>query len=264
MENPIAEKRLLSHIGESYSTPQHWVSLHHHQTWEFSLQVEGATSWKQGRQVCWLTPGALLICPPGLRHAMAEPSKENFRIAYFGCSPRLACPAAGIERKVDRGRFTLLPHARNLIPLVRRANEEAFTKQPHRSLAIRLALQQILIEITRIAEAPPSVLLRPEHTAVMQIKTLISRAPEQPWRLRNLARIAGYSPNYLATVFRQATGQTVHAFINQTRLELARSILLTSDEPITSVAFRLGFSSSQHFARAFRDYFGRTARTLRR
>ncbi len=263
LEDPIGRKRLLSHLGESYATPQSLVPLHQHANWEFVLQIEGATSWRQGAQVCRLGPGMLLVCPPALPHAMAARAGGNFRFSYFGCSPALAFPGAQLEKILAHGRMTVLSGARALVPLVRRMTEEAFARQAHREEAIRLSLQQALIEVARLAAGSAPVPLRPSHGIAAQVQTMIASSPEQPWRLGDLARLVGYAPGYLATVFRRETGETVHAFVLRTRLEVARSFLLASDEPVTQIAIRLGFCSSQHFAVAFRRYFGVTARSLR-
>jgi len=60
-------------------------------------------------------------------------------------------------------------------------------------------------------------------------------------------------------------GETLAGYINRLRLEKAASMLAYNpDESITSIAYECGYSSSAHFARAFRVHFGCSASELRR
>ncbi|KOC88544.1 helix-turn-helix domain-containing protein [Winslowiella iniecta] len=61
------------------------------------------------------------------------------------------------------------------------------------------------------------------------------------------------------TLYRQikeTTGMTPEQFIRQLRLESARMLLRTGEENITGIAFKCGFSSSNHFSACYKSVFG--------
>lgn len=263
LENPIAKPSLFSHIGEYYSTPQHRISMHAHDTWEFLMQIEGETTWRQKRQTCRVEAGSLLICPPQIHHCLAEIPRGNFRICFLGVDPKRAAAKTSLEQRLPKGRLSVISGGRSLLPSVRRLLEESLTRQPHRQHAIKLLLELFMLEIARLLEGDSPVSLKPTHPVILQMMSLINASPGQSWRLADMARIAGYAPNYLSSLFRQETGQTIQSYVTQTRLNVARHRLLTTRDAITQIALDLGFSSSQHFAKAFQNYYGQTASSLR-
>ena len=58
------------------------------------------------------------------------------------------------------------------------------------------------------------------------------------------------SPTYFAELFRAETGPTPGQYRTRLRIERARLLLAETDMPTTMIATDLGYSSSQHFARA--------------
>lgn len=79
-----------------------------------------------------------------------------------------------------------------------------------------------------------------------------------------LARMANYSPWHFIRAFRNAYGETPHAYLIRQRLERAQRLLRTSPLAIAEVATASGFENRCAFSRLFRQRFGRTALELRR
>ncbi|MEW6301999.1 MAG: AraC family transcriptional regulator [Verrucomicrobiota bacterium] len=74
-----------------------------------------------------------------------------------------------------------------------------------------------------------------------------------------LARVAAslrISEEHLARSFKQQTGQTVFGFLQNIRIEKAKTYLLGSDRTITDIARHTGFSSVFLFSRAFKRVVG--------
>lgn len=67
-----------------------------------------------------------------------------------------------------------------------------------------------------------------------------------------------YSRAYVMTTFRKEVGMTVHEFILREKIEAARELL--REYSVTETALLLHFSSSQHFARVFKEHTGHTPR----
>jgi len=86
--------------------------------------------------------------------------------------------------------------------------------------------------------------------------TAIHTAPERPWSVDELARLAGMSRSNFAERFQQLVGYTPAAYVACWRLDRATVLLRASDLSVASVASRSGYQSAAAFSRAFRGYFG--------
>lgn len=78
----------------------------------------------------------------------------------------------------------------------------------------------------------------------------------QPPSLMELARIAGINEFKLKKGFRELFNNSVFGYLNDYRLQEARNSLVSGDAVIKDVAHRFGFSSVQHFSKAFKQKFG--------
>lgn len=82
--------------------------------------------------------------------------------------------------------------------------------------------------------------------------------------LDTLAGVAGLSKYHFARVFHENLGQTPMAFLSRMRLETAaRSLTYVRGKSISDVAMDCGFSCSQTFSRAFRQYFHTSPSTFK-
>lgn len=76
--------------------------------------------------------------------------------------------------------------------------------------------------------------------------------------IQSIAERLRCSRSYLMTQFRRDMGITLHEYVLNKRIELARELLKTRS--VTETAFILCFSSSQHFSRTFKERTDMTPR----
>jgi AraC family transcriptional regulator len=82
----------------------------------------------------------------------------------------------------------------------------------------------------------------------------------QPLSLKELAKVANFSPYHFHRIFHGITGETLNNFIQRLRIERAASMLIGNPRrSITEIAFDYGFSSSASFARLFKEMYGMSA-----
>lgn len=74
--------------------------------------------------------------------------------------------------------------------------------------------------------------------------------------LEEVARIFGYSPNYLSRIFQKYAGITYKSYLQNVRLGYALKDLEKGKYSITETALRCGFSGSKALARAFQKKYG--------
>ena len=85
----------------------------------------------------------------------------------------------------------------------------------------------------------------------------LTKAPEQPTTLTELATLSGVSRFQLIRGFSRAVGVTPHAYLLQERVRLARRLLAAGRPPV-EVAAEAGFADQSHLTRAFRRQLGVT------
>jgi AraC family transcriptional regulator len=81
--------------------------------------------------------------------------------------------------------------------------------------------------------------------------------------IHDLARIAGMSPSYFSTMFRNAVGEPPHRHHLRMRVERARA-LLVSGSSASVAAQEAGFCDQSHLARHMRRLLGTTPTSIGR
>jgi AraC family transcriptional regulator len=84
-----------------------------------------------------------------------------------------------------------------------------------------------------------------------------------PLRLPDLAAAAALSQAHLARAFRNAIGISLHRYVLQRRLRLARDLLSASNDSVQSVATQCGFANDAHLSKAYKRVFGMTPAATR-
>jgi AraC family transcriptional regulator len=95
-------------------------------------------------------------------------------------------------------------------------------------------------------------------------RVLESLESGQDIRLVDLAAQANISPWYFARAFKQTTGVAPHHYQVMLRMNRAKQLLTGTKLPMTTVAERVGYGSSQTLARAFRKEIGTSPLAYRR
>lgn len=82
--------------------------------------------------------------------------------------------------------------------------------------------------------------------------------------LEGLAGTFFISSYYLSHQFKQVTGFTLTDYIQMTRIRNAQTLLLSTDDSISDIAFQCGFSSFSQFNRVFRKFLQQSPSSFRR
>ena len=76
--------------------------------------------------------------------------------------------------------------------------------------------------------------------------------------LEDIAKGAGYSGYYLSRKFQQETGKSLTNYIQERKIEYAKTKLLESAAPIADLSEELSFSSPSYFSAVFRKVTGQS------
>lgn len=89
-----------------------------------------------------------------------------------------------------------------------------------------------------------------------QITSYMKDHYTQNMSLESLAATFGYSPTYLARMFRKYAQTTYKTYLQNLRLEYACRDLSNTKLSISEIASRHGFANSKSFSKAFQEKFG--------
>lgn len=218
-----------------------------------------------------LDPREILIIPPGTRHIGTQPSE---RLIYIWChfqvgGPVRQLPIGQLQELCTRMHLKEAPgdEGAMLLPL------QFAPPCPSRLLVL---LQQILDASRRgyhSGGVTDSLLAALLHEMTEQtITSFYSRqAVKESMRFTEIAewiRINAfrsisvgdvadrflYNPNYISGLFHKKTGYSLGQYIINTKMELAKEFLLTTDWTVKEIADQLAFNDPRYFMRCFKKH----------
>ena len=97
-----------------------------------------------------------------------------------------------------------------------------------------------------------------DNAHVRKIKRIIETEYNNDLSLEIIADRVGIHKVYLSRLFKSKTGKTCYEYIQQTRIETAKKLLITSKKTKADIAHETGFRSYDHFAVVFKKQTGMT------
>jgi len=259
------------------------LPLHKNLGLEIIVIRRGQLAWRTEDVKEWVTPGTVYFTLPGQIHGSEhefEPGHEwvfavisasldkNKKLRFHSDLPFLAKEATEISRWLTgckRHAFLASPTLGDLLSeLVREVWERG---EFHRA-KIRLLAAAAVIELVRSVAAGRSakpVQVRPAvENRVLAVIEKLQKQPGEKWTLPQLTADCRLGRSQFSTIFLRLTGDTLIRFLNRIRIQLACRMLRKTNAPITDIALKCGFESSQYFARVFKQFTGGLdARTYR-
>ncbi|GAA3075754.1 AraC family transcriptional regulator [Streptosporangium carneum] len=131
-------------------------------------------------------------------------------------------------------------------------------------LADVLVIQAIRSWLDSAPEANQGWLAALRDEQVGRALASMHRAPEREWSVAALAREAGMSRSAFSARFTDLVGESAMRYLAQWRMQLARTHLRQTPEPLSVVARRFGYQSEAAFSRAYKRAFGVSPGSARR
>lgn len=100
--------------------------------------------------------------------------------------------------------------------------------------------------------------------AVERVIRHLHRSLHEPLTLRQMSRIATFSPFHFNRVFHKVTGIPPGQFLSMLRVQAAKRLLLTSRRSVIDICFDVGYDSLGTFTRRFTQFVGVSPNRLRR
>lgn len=149
---------------------------------------------------------------------------------------------------------------RTLFSIVTNIEQELSSTRYGKEILSTGMLLQLLVELarsTQYKEVQKPAPMLPKSKRVLDIVHYLDTHLTEELNIDLLAEKFYISRYHMMRRFREETGSTIHAYISDHRLMLARDYI-RQGEPATEVCFKCGFGSYSSFSRAYSKFFGTT------
>ena len=249
------------------------MSSHHcHSFFEIYYVDRGNCRFLVENNIYDLRKGDFLLIPPDVLHYtryLDGPCKKYG--IYFrsdDISPQVSAAMPGGSSFFQETRIFQLPDAHHYqaeLLLDRMLTEEKIEDSRTEAM-LYLQLQELLLFCSRncsfLQDIPANI--RTTDRQIVLAARYISDHYMEPISAADIASAAGFSPNYLSKRFREAAGIGVHEYLMFVRLQHAALDLVSTNDSITEIALRSGFSDSNYFKDAFKKKYGITPSAYRK
>lgn len=240
------------------------VTLHHHDFYEVYFFLSGNVQYNIESRSYLLTPGdVLLISPMELHQPMfGQEQREYERIVLWIDKQFLegfSLPNQNLTSCFDTGS----PHHTNLLRpegvarqflmfLLEQLISESTAEDPYREISSLTYLAQVLVSLNRLAlQQREETSVTGQDSTVYNVLGYINEHYSENLSLDDLANRFFISKYHLSREFQRLVGTSVHRYIVQKRLVMAKQMLSTG-RPSSEVYQLCGFGDYSNFYRAFR------------
>ncbi len=209
--------------------------------------VSGSTVYRINGESVTLTPGSLLILPPGISFSERAPEVCHNRYLMLKGPLAEAIPAL----VPDDARFAFWP---DCSPEVAAALGRCVALAHERPdiAAWKLAAELCLL-VDKLIEHNPA--RRSGSPLPERVRRIVLESGGRGISVGALARAVGMSLSAFAHRFREQSGESPAAYVRKLRCEIARGHLETG-LTVLETSLRLGFANPYHFSKVFASVMG--------
>lgn len=245
-------------------------------TYVLILVREGELYITTGDISCTVRPNQFIVLFPGLRHYGTKPSKG--RLSYYWMHFSIRDPGARIQEgdlpdintaPTQTGSPFPSDSEQYRIPVFGDLGNDRkpslifqglldMTKREHYQVSwqCHYLASYLLLEVLHGMDMQKNS--RQVSDAIVMILEYIQAHYAEPISTSDIAARFDYHPVYLERLFKKEMGVSLTHYINQTRIEASKNLLLYSMLPLDSIATSCGFNDVKYYMRVFRQYVGMT------
>ncbi len=240
-----------------------------------SIVRSGVFGFRSDRHTQLLTRGFVLLGDPGRGYEVSHEHCGGDECIIFHFDEAVFDELAGGRPLGGGGYFS-----RSVLPPVPRADairqaaetylQNAAPGSPSRipatapavAPALRLeelgfALAACLLDETGTSRPPkPPPDSRSARDAVHAALSLLEKSSSEELHLDDIARAVDLSPYHFLRLFKRELGVTPYRYLLQARVRKAVELLAATNQPVTEIAFDVGFGDLSNFINAFRREIG--------
>lgn len=261
-ETPI----YINRVSESFE-----LAEHKHEFMEINYVGEGSGFHHIEGQTIPVAKGDMFFLPVGVSHvfrpAGAQPGRSHLIVynCLFGSEFARMLSGFGGEyldlvRCLDLHSWLHWKDRDGTFQRILSSMHEEFVrKRPDCRLLLQTEMTRLLIHMRRsLAGAAALENHAGADETLDQIIRLIRERAAEPLSISNLASLAGLSERQFRRRFIMRTGMNFTEFIHQLRIEACCKLLVSTNEKVSTIAYKAGYQDIKFFNRLFKKKTGMT------
>ena len=261
---------LAKSVSAIFSHTASRVTWHSHKQFELLFVLDGSTVYEfQGCDPIELAGGHFMVVPPGMMHRgeqdLRMPTTLIGIVLAFDArdatrnTPFTVRELGWLRRHFKANSLTVHPLGQDLRRIIVQLDKRlSGKKQDNDELSMAEMRLHVCSAISGAARQLSAVDSRDSQFVVNAAIDYMRDHLNEPFSVGKLVNHIGYGRSRLFELFRANTGMTPNDYLRRMRLEAARELLANTSRPVTEIAFKVGFNSSQYFSTVFLQYTGVT------
>ena len=249
-------------VIQSHHHSQDFHTIEHRHPYHSMLYIVS------GKGICFIDnrshkvmPNTAVILKKGRPHKLIDKSGNPMVVFVVYFSDKIAQADEDIFYPLLRsGKSVLIPahQALHIRKYLRQMLHEQNNRPVKFKTAIRQCLSAIILEIYRANIRKDKASHRLTGTSTARVEKVLEYIAERCYEQQSLsaaARMAHISQRQFSNLCRKITNKSFVEYVNTTRLNKAKELLLNTEMPVSAIAFEVGFEEISTFYRAFAKHY---------
>ncbi len=251
------------------------VSDHTHDYYEFYFFMEGDVEMVIGDTSHPLSYGNLLIIPPGVKHHITITDNTTpYRRFVFWISTNymndlttlyedygyiLSCMEKDNSNVFEFDEFSFGLIQSRVFELIEETHSDRFGK----AAKVQVCVSNLMLHINRaLYESKQKNNPDKDNNLYRSLVQYIENHIDEDLSLERLSKVLYVSKYYIAHIFKDEMGLSIHQFITKRRLQMCKESIVAGNS-INNACYQYGFTDYSVFYRAFKKEYGISPKKFR-
>ena len=239
---------------------------HRHHEIELSFCVEDSYVALLNEKKITVNKGELLIVPPMCPHAILESSDSTKMLTVEFGAEILGeyyeqIMKSGFQKELYHLEKSVQPHLQRLYEILLEIAEMRKKREDYPEMLVKGNLYLIGGIICKyLLKDNEGVLERKQYdiSKIDSVLDFLYNNVNKPITVKDISTRLGYSESNFCKIFKNLTGTTFHAILNQHRTDIACEYLTETDLSVEEIAVKTGFADTKSFCRVFKKIKNQT------
>jgi len=158
-----------------------------------------------------------------------------------------------------------LPSVKQVGKILKDIYLEFISNNANQEESMDLLMRLLFVKINELAAyKPQNTSLYGYYDALLNLRSLIYRHPDEKWTVAKLANQVNLSPSHFQRLYKNTFGVTCIADVITCKMEYAKASLSATGGTIREIASLCGYENEEHFMRQFKQEIGVTPTEYRK
>lgn len=242
-------------LKENKHSTKNALKSHYHEVYQILYVLENKAEITFNNERYSFSQDNLVFIPPYKNHSIISDAKTTTLVLEFDLEELDSDFKKLLKaHHLDEPRLIQLNRivAANIRQLLRRMLYEQSQGKTINTLALKIYLQELLLTLIKTQQEfhiPDANVLRAER-----LRKYLDMHYFEIRDANDISKNVGISTRHINSIFKEQFDKTPMKYLNEVRMEIAKKLLIETDNDIASICFEVGFESLSTFYRRFKDY----------